>query len=83
MNRIYLNIKVQQKKQVAEGQKQHDTICIYCEICKQYIVYMPTSDQISHSVVSDSLRPHESKHASLPCPSPTPRVHSDSRPSSQ
>ena len=40
-------------------------------------------DQISHSVVSDSLRPHESQHARPSCPSPTPRVHSDSRPSSQ
>ena len=37
----------------------------------------------SHSVVSDSLRHHESQHARLPCPSPTPGVHSDSRPSSQ
>ena len=33
------------------------------------------SDQISHSVVSDSLRPHESQHATPPCPSPTPGVH--------
>jgi len=41
------------------------------------------SDQISHSVVSDSWRPHESQHARPPCPSPTPGVHSDSRPSSQ
>ena len=41
------------------------------------------SDQISRSVVSDSLQPHESLHARPPCPSPTPRVHSDSRPSSQ
>ena len=41
------------------------------------------SDQISHSVVSDSLQPHESQHARPPCPSPTPGVHSDSRPSSQ
>ena len=32
---------------------------------------------------SDSLRPHESKHARPPCPSPTYRVHSDSRPLSQ
>ena len=32
------------------------------------------SDQISCSVVSDSLRPHESQHARPPCPSPTPRV---------
>ena len=40
------------------------------------------SDQI-RSDQSDSLRPHESQPARPPCPSPTPRVHSDSRPSSQ
>ena len=39
--------------------------------------------QFSCSVVSASLRPHESQHARPPCPSPTPRVHSDSCPSSQ
>ena len=33
--------------------------------------------------MSDSLRPHKSQHARPPCPSPTPGVHSDSRPSSQ
>ena len=42
-----------------------------------------SSVQFSHSVVSDSLRPHESQHARPPCPSPTPGVHSDSRPLSQ
>ena len=42
-----------------------------------------SSVQFSHSVMSDSLRPHESQHASPPCPSPTPGVHSDSCPSSQ
>ena len=36
--------------------------------------------QFSHSVMSDSLRPHESKHTRPPCPSPTPGVHSDSGP---
>ena len=41
------------------------------------------SDQISRSVASDSLRPHEAQHARPPCPSPTPRAHSNSRPSSQ
>ena len=46
-------------------------------------VYQIRSDQISCSVVSDSSRPHESQHTRPPCPSPTPRVHSDSRPSSQ
>ena len=41
------------------------------------------SDQISSSVVSDSLRPYESQYARPPCPSPTPGVHSNSCPSSQ
>ena len=42
-----------------------------------------SSVHFSCSVASDSLRPHESQHARSPCPSPTPGVHSDSRPSSQ
>ena len=33
------------------------------------------SFQFSHSVVSDSLQPHEPQHARPPCPSPTPGVH--------
>ena len=41
------------------------------------------SVQFSSSVMSDSLQPHESQHARPPCPSPTPGVYSDSRPSSQ
>ena len=41
------------------------------------------SDQISRSVVSDFLRPHESQHSRPPHASPTPGVHSDSCPSSQ
>ena len=40
------------------------------------------SVQFSHSVVSDSLRPHELQHARPPCTSPTPGVHSNSCPSS-
>ena len=39
--------------------------------------------QFSHSVVSDSLRPHGLQHARPPCPSPSPRACSNSRPSSQ
>ena len=41
-----------------------------------------SSVQFSGSLVSDSLRPHESQHARPPCPSPSPGVHSDSHPSS-
>jgi len=40
-----------------------------------------SSVQFSRSVMSDSLQPHESQHARPLCPSPTPGVHSDSRPS--
>ena len=41
---------------------------------------MDLSVHFSRSVVSDSLRPHESQHARPPCPSPTPRVHPNSCP---
>ena len=39
-----------------------------------------SSVQFSRSVMSDSLQPHESQHARPPCPSPSPRVHSESCP---
>ena len=35
---------------------------------------------LSHSVISDSLRPHGLQYARLPCPSPSPGAHSNSRP---
>ena len=42
-----------------------------------------SSVQFSRSVISDSLQPHELQHARPPCPSPTPRVYSNSCPSSR
>ena len=42
-----------------------------------------SSVQFSHSVVSDSLPPHESQDPRPPCPSPTPGVHQNSCPLSQ
>ena len=60
------------------GEKEEDAI-LHSLFHKASI----SSVQFSRSVVSDSLRPHESQHARPPCPSPTPRVHSDSRPSSR
>ena len=42
-----------------------------------------TSVQFSCSVISNSLQPHELQHIRPPCPSPSPGVHSNSRPSSQ
>ena len=41
------------------------------------------SVQFSYSVMSDSLRPHESQHARLPCPSPIPGVYPNLCASSQ
>ena len=45
------------------------------------ISWFPFS-QFSHSVVSDSLRPHGLQRARPPCPSPAPRAHSNSCPPS-
>ena len=41
------------------------------------------SSVFSHSVVYDSLQPHELQHARPPCPSPTPGVYSNSCPPSR
>ena len=46
-------------------------------------LFFRPSVQFSCSVVSDSLRPHESQHARPPCPSPTPRGHPNPCPSSR
>ena len=46
-----------------------------------YLSLYIRSEQISRSVVPVSWRPHESQHTRPPCPSPSPGVHSDSRPS--
>ena len=56
----------------------------WCHKTRDHKLYQEIrSNQISPSVVSDSLRPHESQQTRPPCPSPTPGVHSHSRPSSQ
>ena len=48
-----------------------------------YNIYSFSSVQFTHSVVSDSLRPHRLQHTRPPCPSPTPGVYSNSCPSSR
>ena len=48
-----------------------------------YILWLFSSVQFSHLVVSDSLWSHELLHARPPCPSPTPGVHPNPCPSSQ
>ena len=42
-----------------------------------------SSVQFSCSVMSNSLQPHRLQHTRLPCPSPTPRIYSNSCPLSQ
>ena len=51
------------------------------ESVRDFIFVAPV--QFSCSVMSASLRPHKSQHARPPCPLPTPRVHSNSRPLSR
>ena len=55
------------------------SVCLWTNVYSEPL----SSVHFSHSVVSDSLWPHESQHARPPCPSPSPRVHSNSRPSSR
>ena len=60
-------------------------ICVYVYIWTHIKILRPfqfqfafltfSSVQFSHSVISDSLRPHELQHARPPCSSPTPGVH--------
>ena len=53
-----------------------------CQFFFKNYTNLRCSFQFSRSVMSDSLQPHESQHTRPPCPSPAPRVHSNSRPSS-
>ena len=69
-------------------EKNSDYLLIFVEILFLYFSAIIRSHQFSpfqfsRSVVSDSLRPHESQHARPPCPSPTPGVHSNSCPLSR
>ena len=52
-----------------------------CPLLSHLLTVLPLFfHQFSHSVMSDSLQPHELQHARLPCPSPIPRAYSDSCP---
>ena len=55
--------------------------CVTTNVTWEALTY--SSVQFSCSVVSDSLQPRELQHARPPCPSPTPRVHPNSYPSSR
>ena len=73
---ILISDKIDFKIKAVEKDKEGHHIMIKGSIQEE------DSVQFSRSIVSDSFRPHKSQHARPPCPSPTPAVHSDSRPSS-
>ena len=58
--------------------KQH-----YRPTILQWDISKGSSVHFSHSVVSDSLQPHELQHIRPPCPSPIPRIYPNPCPLSQ
>ena len=50
---------------------------VFLYVCQIFFLKISLGWQVqfSHSVLSDSLRPHEPQHTRPPCPSPTPGVH--------
>ena len=67
---------------VSKTVEQKELLCIaggnaewYSYFERQSKVFLKNSVQFNRSVVSNSLRPHESQHTRPPHPSPTPRVH--------
>ena len=52
-------------------------------VCFFWLSLGQSVSSVSFSVMSDSLRPHESQHTRPPCPSPTPGVHPNSCASSR
>ena len=53
------------------------------DISQSRVLYDPPPQFSSVAQSCLTLQPHELQHTRPPCPSPTPGVHSDSRPSSQ
>ena len=83
MFRLLLKVQSYRKIKLKVNRMDRETN-VYAGIRSQTCNYTVISSvQFSRSVVSNSLRPHESQHTRPPCPSPTPGVHSDSCPSSQ
>jgi len=92
--RFYKDIKTQKILNCStwmQSQKQQNYLCLQSKpfniiVLKVYVLTSNTEEaevewfsvQFSRSVVSDSLWSHESQHTRLPCPSPTPGVHSNS-----
>ena len=71
------HLELDMEQQTSSKLGEENVKAIYCHPAS---ASMQSSVQFSHSVVSDSLRPHELQHSRPPCPSPTPGVHSNSCP---
>ena len=56
---------------------------VYCPGSSLDLSFSSSVSSVSHSVMSNSLWPHELQHTRPPCPSPTPEVYSNSCPSSR
>ena len=84
LNNIQTSISfVQGVKCTLKNVYTHSTyIHLFLHKRDRYMIFF-SSVQFSHSVMSDSFRPHESQHARPPCPSPTPRVYPNPCPSSR
>ena len=84
---VFLKLNIQKTKIMASGpitswQIDGETVETVADFIlgSSKITADGDSVQFSRSVVSNSLRPRESQHARPPCPSPSPGVHSNSRP---
>jgi len=85
LSEIKTNIQNQETKDEPQTNVSYKSRQIIIKIMEYTHIHIHpfSSVQFSCSVMSDSLRPHESQHARPPSPSPTPGVHSNSRPLSQ
>ena len=76
--------KKEKQSKIYKWREENLGDCDSCFTCLIHIEKNPFSSvHFSRSVVSNSLRPHESQHARPPCPSPTPGVHANSCASSR
>ena len=76
------------QRSLARAWSMRDSLSWHCPLslmmaCCCFSNMPSPSVQFSSSVVSDSLWSHELQHARPPCPSPTPRVYTNSCPLSQ
>ena len=74
------NQNIKKKKKKKKNRYPNEMVVCASKFCGSLLFH--GSVQFCHSVLSDSLQPHELQHARPPCPSPTPRVYPNSCPSS-